>query len=232
MLDTAFEALKTFDWGKDLNALKPIDDAVVSTHGDAAARKELEDRLAASLKEELPLDARQVVCRHLMVVGTAASVPALAAMLADEKISHMARYALERIPAAEAAQALRDALATVNGALKVGVISSLGARQDADSVPLLAKLLTDSDPAVAQAAAAGLGAIRSADAATALAGGEPASQAQSAAADAKLACAEAILAAGNGKAALVIYKSLMGADQPKHVKLAATRGVLACAGKQ
>ena len=32
--------------------------------------------------------------------------------------------------------------------------------------------------------------------------------------------------------ALAIYKGLAGADQPKHVRLAATRGMLACAGKK
>ncbi len=38
MLDQAFEALKTYDWGTDRKALDPIDDAVVATHGDDAAR--------------------------------------------------------------------------------------------------------------------------------------------------------------------------------------------------
>ncbi len=61
----------------------------------------------------------------------------------------MARYALERIPAPEAAQAMRDALPQLSGKLKVGVIGSLGVRQDAASVPALAALLGDADPAVA-----------------------------------------------------------------------------------
>ena len=41
-VEKAFEALKTYDLGQDRNLLKPIDDAVVATHGDAAARKDLE----------------------------------------------------------------------------------------------------------------------------------------------------------------------------------------------
>ena len=49
----------------------------------------------------------------------------------------MARYALERIPAAAAAAALRDALPKLTGTLKVGVIGSLGVRRDAASVPWL-----------------------------------------------------------------------------------------------
>jgi hypothetical protein len=41
-----------------------------------------------------------------------------------------------------------------------------------------------------------------------------------------------LLNAGKSAEALLIYKSLTGDDQPKHVKLGATRGVLACAGKK
>ena len=144
----------------------------------------------------------------------------------------MARYALERIPAAEAGAALRDALGKVSGTLKVGVISSLGVRGDDENVAAIAKELGDSDPAVSKAAAHGLGAIRTDAAAKALASAKTSAENQAAVADAKLACAESILAAGNNKEALTIYKSLVGADLPKHVKLAATRGMLACAGKK
>ena len=168
-VDKAFEALKTYDWGTDRNLLKPIDDAVVATHGDAAARKELETRLAAVLKTGVSRDAKDYVCRKLMVIGTAESVPTLAGLLADKDLSHMARYALERIPAPEAAQALRDALPKLSGALKVGVIGSLGVRRDAASVPALAALLADADKAVACAAACALGDIGNPEAAKALA---------------------------------------------------------------
>ena len=41
MLDKAIDALRSYDWGKDYNAIKPIEDAVVSSHGDPAARKAL-----------------------------------------------------------------------------------------------------------------------------------------------------------------------------------------------
>src|SRR6187200_67315 len=111
MLDQAFESLKTFDWGQDINTLAAIDQAIIATHGEAEQRKTLEERLAAALKLELSLDAKQFVCRKLSMIGTAASVPALAHLLSDSHLSHMARYALERIPAPEAASALRDALA-------------------------------------------------------------------------------------------------------------------------
>ena len=129
MLDQALEDLKTFDFGKDPKTIAPIDEACLATRDDAAKRKDLEDKLAATLKNEMPLDAKQYVCRKLMQIGTAASVPALAALLADKQLSHMARYALERIPAPEAAAALRDSLGKLPTELKVGVIGSLGGRK-------------------------------------------------------------------------------------------------------
>ena len=144
----------------------------------------------------------------------------------------MARYALESIPVEESGQAMREAMGGLPSELKIGVISSLGARQDDQSVPALAKLLGDSDAAVARAAALALGAICNADAAKALQGAKsPEGTVAIAVTDAKLACAEAMLAGGDKKQALLLYRSLAGDEQPKHVRLAATRGMLACAGQ-
>ncbi len=232
MLDQAFEALKTYDWGMDKNVLKPIEEAVVATYDDAAARKDLEARLLATLKDDVPRDAKDYVCRKLRVVGTADSIPTLTAMLAQEENAHMARYALERIPLPEAAQAMRDALPKLEGKLKIGVIGSLGSRQDVASVPVLAKLLGDSDEAVARSAALALGAIGAPEATKSLQAAKTENAVvQSAVIDSTLACAEALLAAGKKTQALLVYKGLAGADRPKHIRLAATRGMLACAGK-
>jgi hypothetical protein len=232
MIDKAFEALKTYDWGQNRKVLNPIDEAVVATHGDAAKRKELETRLAAVLDTDVSYDAKQFVCRKLMVIGTAASVPTLAKLLGDDKLSHMGRYALERITAPEAAKALRDAIPKVKPELKIGMISSLGARQDATSVGPLSELLGAGDAAVARAAAYALGAIRSAEAGKALSKSKPTTDTKSAVTDASLACAESLLAGGKKAEALAVYKSVAKGEQPKHVKLAATRGILACAGKK
>lgn len=226
MLDQAFEALKTLDWGQDLAPLAPIDDAVIASHGDDSARRELESRLAAALGATESRDARDYICRKLMLIGSAASAPALAALLAKPEDSHMARYALERIPGEEATEALREALEKAAGVLKIGMISSLGSRGDEGSVPQLAKLLSASDHQVACAAAKALGAIGTATAARALATVSSDAVRQDAT-NASLACAEKLLAAGEKAKALAIYTQFAGEGQPKHVRLAATRGMLA-----
>jgi HEAT repeat protein len=233
MLDQAFDALKTYDWGTDAGPLNPINEAVITSRGNEAARKDLETRLAAVLKSEVSRDAKDFVCRKLMLVGTAASVPTLAELLPNAELSHMGRFALERIPAPEAAAALRDALGKTTGAQKIGVIASLGSRGDAASVPALASLLSDGDDAGARAAAYALGDIRTPEAAAALSAAKPAGAgAKQAVTDASLSCAEKLLASDKQAEALAIYKSLIGEDQPKQVRLAATRGMLACAGKK
>ena len=224
-LDKAFEALKTFEWGQDRNLVKPIDDAVVASHGDAGARKDLETRLVAVLAAGAPQAAKDFACRKLSLIGTAASAPALAGLLGDEKLSHMGRYALERMPCDEAVAAMRGALSKLGGKLKVGVINSLGVRRDAASTGALVALLKDGDKEVAAAAAAALGAIGSPEAAKALL------PVHKAAPDACLVCAEQLLADGKKAEAKAIYTALAKADVPKHVRLAAMRGLLAVAGK-
>ena len=125
---------------------------------------------------------------------------------------------------------MRDALPKVDDSLKVGVISSLGVRQDEASVPMLAELVSGQDNTIARSAAMALGDIRTAGAARALAGAKSSDKVvQVAVTDASLACAESLLASGNKKDALAVYKGFAGADQPKHVRMAATKGILACA---
>ena len=233
MLDTAFEALKKFDYGSDLAALNPIEDAAVAAHGKPEASKELENRLNAALQGELSRDAQEYVCRKLATVGTAAAVPRLAVLVVNKEISHMSRFALERIPAPEAAQALRDALPKVSGNLKIGIISSIGARRDSAAVAALASLLKDGDAAIARAAALALGAIGNAVSAAALQAALKSPMANPLTlVDALLSCAESLLAGNKPADASAIYKSFAQESQPRLVRLAATRGLLACASKQ
>jgi HEAT repeat protein len=231
MLDTAFDALKKFDWGSDLAALSPIDDAVTGTHDKPDARRELENRLISALNGELTRDARDYVCRKLATIGSVASVPALAVLLPQAESSHMARFALERMAVPEAGTALRDSLSKVAGSQKLGVISSLGARGESTAVEPLSALLTDAN--TARAAALALGAIGSVESANALQKSlDNPNVNQSAVIDALLSCAESLLASDKRADAFSIYKRFSDRGQSRIVRLAATRGLLACTNKQ
>jgi len=232
-LDAAFEALDTYRFGDDRAALKPIDDAIAATHGDADARAKLEERLAAVLATDAPHAAKDYACRKLSLIGTADSVPALAKLLTDEQLSHMGRYALERIPGEESLTAMRTAMGEIEGELKIGMINSLGVRRDEAATGELTTLLDGDNPQIAAAAAAALGSIGTPQAAAALKSflADAPDELQLAAADAYLACAEQMLADGNKLQAMMIYKTLSQGDRPKHIRVAAMRGLLAAAKK-
>ncbi|MCP4639382.1 MAG: DUF1080 domain-containing protein [bacterium] len=172
--------------------------------------------------------AKQNACRRLRQVGTAKSVPALAALLTDEKLSHMARYALEPMPCEEAVQALRDALATTAGMQKIGVITSLGAMRDKASVALLTPLLDDANADIAGTAAGALGRIATKDAVAAL----NANRGTPAVTEGLLTAAQRYLEAGKEKDAYPIYESLYVPDQPTHVRTGAFRGMAYARPKQ
>ncbi|HUT47410.1 MAG TPA: HEAT repeat domain-containing protein [Sedimentisphaerales bacterium] len=233
-VDKALETLKTYDWGADRNALNPIDQAIIATHGDAAARKALEKSLVDVLAGGISRSAQDYVCRKLRIVGTARSVEALAALLADENTSHISRYALERIPDEKAAKAMREALPKVSKKLKPGIIGSLGTRRDKKSIKAFSKLLGDSDIQVARAAAQSLGLIGTSAAARELSkfAKKASANMKIPVADACLVCAEQLLDKGKKAEAVALFNELKGDDQPAHVKAAAMKGILTAATKK
>lgn len=199
--------------------------------------KQAEARLIAVLQSaEASQKDKADACRQLAIVGSKQAVPALAGLLTDEKLSHMARYALEPIPDPAVDEALRDALGKLKGRLLVGVIASVGVRRDAQAVPALVKLLDDPDSDVAQAAARALGSIGTLEAAKALraALGKTTDTArQLAICEGLLRAAENLAAKGDRDSARGIYDQLAALPKlPRHVRTAALQGKLSVSGKQ
>ena len=230
MLDQAFEALRTFDFGTPLSDVQAIDDAAVAAHDDAEVRKDLEQRLIAALGLDISRDAKDYVCRKLALAGSAAAVPALASLLSSEENSHLARHALERIPGPEAADVLASASTNLSGKLQIGAIGSLGVRGETNAVGTLTSLLKEQDAMVVRAAALSLGSIGGKESAEALQTAVKSSSADNIAViDGLLSCAESLLGQKKTTEATAIYASLSGNEQPRLVRLAATRGLLTCA---
>lgn len=232
-LDAPFATLATLDWGGDAKPLAAIDAAVVAAHGDAALTAELGKRFAAVLGSDASRAAKQYACRKLSLIGTPASVPALAPLLGDAEQSHMARFALERIAGPEAVAALREALGKVAGDLRIGMVSSLAALKDTAGVPAIAALVTG-DSAVAAAAAEALGILATPEAAAALAAAQATGAAAEAVVDARLACADALAKRGGKAEARAIYEALakgVGEAPTTHrgraVRMACQRGLFA-----
>lgn len=195
--------------------------------GAMAQEKLDEAALIGVLQSNAGWQDKQAACRGLRRVGTAKAVPALAALLNDKELSHMARYALEPMPFPEAGQALRDALPKTEGMPKMGVVISIGVRRDAEAVSSLTPLLKAQDADLVRATAGALGRIATPEAVTALldfraAAPEPV----------RPALAEGLLAAGlyltqqgKGEQAAPIYQELLAKNWPMYVRMGAFRGL-------
>jgi len=223
-LEQSFELLKEFKVGIDSTSLIPIERAVMEVHGNEAARAALEKRLVAYLGSSYSSVTRSFACRQLVLIGSAASVPAVAPLVLDEELSVHARNVLEHIPGPESEKALRDALGQAKGRTRIGVINSLAARRDAASTPALIKILGE-DPESAAAAAKALGEIGTPEAAKALtaARGKGPAPVQKAVVDGTLLSAERLVAAGQRGQAITLIEALTDASQPEHVRMAARR---------
>jgi len=200
----------------------------------AAAAIADEAQLIAVLKSDAPQKDKADACRELAHLGTRNAVPVLAAMLGDEKLSHMARYALEPIPDPAVDDALRDALGKLQGRPLMGVIGSLGVRRDAKAVAALARFLSDADPNLAQAAARALGSIGTPEAAKAIEGALAGTSGtkQFDFCDGLFRCAEALAGAGQAAQSQAIYDNLRGLKQaPQQVRAGALRGAVLARGK-
>ena len=194
-----------------------------------------EAELIAVLKSDAPQKEKADACRELARVATKEAVPTLAGLLGDEKLSHMARNALEPIPDPSVDAALRDALGKLKGRPLMGVIGSLGVRRDATAVDAIAKLLGDPDAAVARSAARALGQIGTPEAAkaldAALAGAPAANQVDFC--EGLFRCAEAMSAQGQGAQSQAIYDRLRGLSQaPQQVRAGALRGAILARQKE
>ena len=194
----------------------------------AQTRDEESAKLVAVLRSNAPEFDKAKACQRLAVVGNRDAVPVLAGLLADERLSHYARFGLEPIPDPSVDDALRQALGQLKGKLLVGVIDSIGVRKDAKAVDSLTARLSDADPDVATAAAAAIGRIGTPQTAKILQQtlATASKTIRPAVADAALACAESLAAHGQRTEAIAIYDALRQADLPRHLRIAATHGAI------
>ena len=229
-LDQALKDLPKFKFGENREHLTLIEHAVRDAKGPE--RDTLRATLAGLLGSNATPDAKRFVCRQLSIVGTAKEVPALATLLLDKELSDIARYALERIPDDAATDAMRGAIGKASPEQKIGIINSLGMRQDAKALGALAGLLKNKDVPTASAAAGALGRIGGPEAVKALtdarAGADD--RLKPVIADAYLLCADRLLAEKKNADAAAIYQDMFKPTEAKHVRMAALRGIVAAGG--
>jgi HEAT repeat protein len=212
-----------YKFGASRVALAAIEDEIRKTKDTKAIEAEL---LKALNSPKATFECKQFVCRMLRRIGTDASVDSLSGMLTNEKLSDMARFALQGMAGAKVDKVLRDALGKTTGMVRIGIIGTIASRADKKAVPLICKLLSDKDTPTARAAISALGKIGGTEAAKALDSAKIAEKLQDVADDAGLSCAESILAGGDTAAAAKIYKRLFEKDKSTAIRIAALGGIV------
>ncbi|MCK5863257.1 MAG: HEAT repeat domain-containing protein, partial [Candidatus Hydrogenedentes bacterium] len=183
------------------------------------------------LQSTASLEQKVEACRLISISGDVKAIPVLAALLADEQLSHMARYALEPMQEDAAGAALRRALKTTSGKLKAGVVDSLGMRRDVLAVPALIQLLDDDNSFVVEASVRSLGRIAVPEGIEALKKhlvqpDLPYAIMQSLG-DGLFAAAEHALAEGNPDSAVPLYDAVYAVETlPVPIRAAALRGAV------
>lgn len=223
-----------YEVGDSQIPLADLDRLVGAASSSPEQVKRMEQAFLKALAGGATLAGKDQICRHLRIVGSAASVPALAGMLGSDETADMARYALERIPGEAVNQALRAMLAKTSGRVKVGIVNTLGRRRDAAAVAALGGLIPGEDAAVAAAAAAALGEIASPAAAAALAAARPRASGalRTEIGEASLRCAEQMAEAGDRKGAFAIFQELNAPSEPVMVRVGALRGLAGSGGRE
>jgi HEAT repeat protein len=151
-VEAALTALATYDNGSQRATLLSLDSATVKALESGPERRLLEEKLTHLLKGAAAASARQYICGRLALIGTAHSVPFLAALLADPAVATDARTALEAMPDEAASRALVHALKDLEGLERAGAIRSLGVRHYKPAIPLLQREQQNPDKAVRKAA--------------------------------------------------------------------------------
>ena len=233
-LKKILDKVSTYEYGQDEEILSQLRDYVRACRNSPESRKQCEEQLAQFLESKATLAAKMAVCRHLRVIGTSLSVPALERMLLQSEASDVSRYALEKIPGDSADRALIQGLSKSKGKLRVGIISSLGQRRAEGSVLILEKLLYDPDVVTATAAAQALGQIASPEAVNILSKAltKTSELLKARTASSLLKCAEERSSRKDLEGAAEIYDKLLASKFPLPIHQAAMKGKIAASGNR
>ncbi|MBN1816230.1 MAG: HEAT repeat domain-containing protein [Sedimentisphaerales bacterium] len=220
-----FRVIEEYDVGKSRAGLAAIEETIRNTPVSEWPGVET-GLLTVLASPQTSFAGRQFVCRMLRQVGSARCVPALEKMLGEKEMSHMARYALQKLAAPEAAGALRRALSKASDDLKIGIVDSLGQRGDQEAVVQIARLVEHENRLLSSAAINALGHIGGREAVRFLSGAKVARDLETLRQDAILRCADQLLRQGRILEAAQIYQPMTEANNNTWIRIAAYKGLI------
>lgn len=208
-------AVAKHESGQNAECLWQLERIVRDSTGQRKQRAEVESALTQLLAPTATFEARRFACQQLAIIGSDASVPALAKLLRENETIGIACLAFGNRPSAKADRALRSAVSAARGSGRAQIIAALGNRRDAKSVSLLTKAATETDTIVAQAALQALGKIGNRAAQKAVAGlqSKVAPGLALCLAESELQIAEQLATAGDRKTATQICERYLAPNQ-------------------
>lgn len=133
-----------------------LDRAGASAAATESGRRAFVVAALAKLTGPTPVEVQRLLVERLGWLGKYEAVRPLGKILgdssADPRLREAARRALETIPMVTVKKALRDALPTASGSLRIGILRSLGIRRDALAVQYMLAAARDPDVEVRLAA--------------------------------------------------------------------------------
>jgi len=227
-VDELLEKLSSYQFGQSREVLTELSTLIRFAYRSPEVLYDIENRMIEFLETDATLAAKQFICRQLSMIGTENAIPILSEMLLDSATSDMSRYALERIPSDNVDSALRNALPKTNGLIKIGIINTLGQRQDPGSVSLIGNLIYDPNPEIAKASVAALGQISDPDATAVLteAKDKTSGELRMLVLDAYLNCADQFMINGESSRAFPIFQQLYTPEEPIQIQTGALRGLV------
>jgi HEAT repeat protein len=232
-MEPVLAQLATYHFGDSRVQQAQFIQFVQDSLGSPELLKQIEARLLKFLQSDATAAGKDFAFRELGLIATNASIPVLTPMLTRADTAEMARYALARIPGPAVDEALRNSLDKATGNIKIGIVNSLGQRRDAKSVPVLAALISPSNPEITEAAAAALAGIADRPALDALAAARskvsgPLRERLSVA---YVEGADRFAARGDKAAAVSVYRQLIAPQESQTVRIRALAGLAAMDGK-
>ena len=217
-----------YESGQSVEPLLKFEQLLRDSAGKPALRAELEAAMIKLLAPSATFEVRRFACQQLAVIGTDASLPAIAGLLKNEETTGIACLALGVHPSAKANIILLNAFGPARGRARVQIITTLGNRHATDAVKLLSELARDNDTLTASAAILALGKIGGAEARDAIATlrKEAKPAVAFAVAEATLRVAEQLAASGNSKAAAALDEEMLASSQPANIRRGAFGALL------
>ena len=223
--------IAVYDYGDSREPLSELRELVQANLDSQAAKQQIEQAMIGLLGSDATFAGKQFVCEQLSIIGTAASVPVLTAMLSEEPVSDVALFALQRIPGPDVDAALLESLAGADRLSRIAIIDTLGERRAESATDALASFVSGvsgDDHDLALVAAVALGKIASPGALAVLdaARGTTSGNVRQAVLDGYLVCADELLSGGDTAGAASIYREVYEEEESVQARVAALRGLV------